>query len=175
MTLKAFIIQQAVAGAIINAVLNGPIGLLLLQGDAKWPLWGLPSISFDTCAMAFGIAWGTGLLLTPSMRKQLASGKVSLPPLPESWNVAFSKWPKTPMQRGMNLGALALLGCAFPVIGVMAAIDLQPMGRIDVTIFKAVYGSIVGGIFTPLVALGAVTDEELARATGAAQSAVDAA
>jgi hypothetical protein len=163
MTLKAFITQQMIGGAIINAVLNGPIGLLLLQGDTKWPLWGLPSISVDTCAMAFGIAWGTGFLLTPSMRKQIASGKVVLPPLPQSWSIAFSKWPAKAMQRGINLGALALLFFAFPVIAVMAGIDQAPMGRVEVTIYKAVYGLIVGGIFTPLVALGAAADEERAR------------
>jgi len=95
MTIQRFVVQQAVAGGLINAVLNGPIGLLLLQGDATWPLWGLPSISFDTCAMAFGIAWGTGLLLTPSLRKQVASGKVAVPELPAGWREALSKWPTT--------------------------------------------------------------------------------
>jgi len=162
MTLKAFITQQAVGGAIINAVLNGPIGLLLLQADTKWPLWGLPSVSVDTCAMAFGIAWGTGWILTPQLRKQIASGKVVVPRLPQQLREDFHKWPLSGMQRGLNLGGFALLLFALPAVLGMMLFGVESWGREPITVFKTVFGFVVGSVFTPVTALAVAAEVPVA-------------
>lgn len=167
MTIKRFIVQQAIAGGVINAALNGPAGLLLLHGDATWPLWGLPSLSFDTGAMAFGIAWGTGLLLTPSLRKQIASGKVAVPELSAHWRGEFAKWPASAMHRGINLGGLALLAFALPAVLVMLACGVEAWGRGPVTLYKALFGLVVGAVVTPITALAVVAEPQPA-AAGAA-------
>jgi hypothetical protein len=171
MTLKGFITQQAVAGALINAVLNGLFAYAALQGAATWPLWGLPSIFVDTLAMAFGIAFGTGLLLTPQLRKQIATGKVVPPELPARWHQSLSQWPVSALQRGMNLGVVGTVIFSVPVIALFVAFDFSSIGRDGLAIYKALFGLVEGGIVTPIVALGAVSDALRAREAGAVVSA----
>jgi hypothetical protein len=163
MNLKTFIIQQAVAGAIINAVLNGLFGWFSLPGDRTWPLLGVPSLSIDIVLMTFGIAFGTGLVLTPQMRKQIASGKVQPPALPMTWLEGYSRWPASGFRRGLNLGVLGVVVCALPVIGILVLADLEDVARGDLTAFKAIYGAIEGGVVTPLLAAATVSDAQRLR------------
>lgn len=160
MNLKTFIIQQAIVGAIINAIINGAFGWVGMPDGHSWPLFGLPSLSVDIVAMAFGIGFGTGLVLTPQMRKQLVSGKVKPPALPAHWVTAFGRWPASGTRRGVNVGVLAILICALPVIGILYATSFQTIDRANLAAFKAVFGAIEGAVVTVLLALAVVGDAQ---------------
>jgi hypothetical protein len=162
MTTKRFVAMQALGGAVINAVLNGFPALLIMGEDTKWHLWnGFPSLVLDTCGMAFGIAWGTGWIVTSQLRKQVASGKVTLPAR-EAFSARAQKdlgnWPASAFHRGFNLGALAVLLFALPVIGMMLATGVESWGRWPVFVFKTVFGAVVGAVVTPMVAVGVAVE-----------------
>lgn len=162
MTTKRFILAQAIGGGVINAVLNGPPLFLVMNADSKWHLWNsFPSLLLDACGMAFGVAWGTGWLLTVQLRKQVAAGKITLPArseFPERVQTDFGNWPASAFHRGFNLGGLAILACAVPVLGVMFASGVESWGLWPVFWFKTVFGAAVGAVFTPLTAVGVAVE-----------------
>jgi hypothetical protein len=162
MTIKRFLLSQAIAGAVINAVLNGPPVLLVLTETTKWHLFkGFPSIALDTLGMAFGVSWGTGWILTTALRRQVAQGKIVLPRgLPEKVKADFGKWPASAFHRGINLSGLAVLACALPTIGVMVALGVSEWGPSTIVTFKTLFGLVMGAIFTPLTAIGVMVEEE---------------
>lgn len=161
MAIKRFVLMQALFGGVLNAVLNGPTALIILREDTTWHLWkSFPSLVLDTCGMAFGIAWGTGWLLTTSLRKQIAAGKVAVQgELPARVKEDFSKWPANAFQRGLNLGALAVLVFALPVIGVMFVSGVESWGWEKILLYKTLFGGVVGAVMTPMVAVGVLVEE----------------
>lgn len=162
MTIKRYLIRQAVWGGVLNAVLNGPPVLIFVHGDTTWHLWkGFPSLVLDTLGMAFGVAWGTGWLFTNALRKQVAEGKVVLPRgLPARVKEDFAKWPAASLHRGFNLGALAVLAFALPAIGVLFATGVQTWGWWPIVLYKTVFGGLMGAVFTPMTAVGVMVEEE---------------
>jgi hypothetical protein len=162
MTIKRFLIIQAISGGVINAILNGPPVLIILREGTTWHLWNsFPSIGLDTCGMTFGIASGTGWVYTKALRKQAADGKVSLPRgLPPRVKRAFEKWPAPALRRGLFLGGRALLLCALPTIGVLFASGVETWGPGLILTYKTLFGLVMGALFTSLAALGVMVDEE---------------
>lgn len=162
MTIKRFLIMQAIWGGVLNAVLNGPSVLIILRPGDTWHLWnGFPSLALDTLGMSFGVAWGTGWLFTNALRKQVAEGKVRLPRgLPTRVKQDFGKWPAASFARGFNLGGLAVLGCALPAIGVLFMGGVETWGWQTILAYKTLYGGVMGSVFTPMTAVGVMVDEE---------------
>lgn len=163
MAINRFVAMQALGGGAINAVLNGFPALLIMGAETKWHLWNsFPSLVLDTCGMAFGIAWGTGWLLTIQLRKQVAAGTMKMPArenFPARVREDFGKWPAAAFHRGFNLGALAILALALPVIAVMVATGVESWGREAVFAFKTLFGAAVGALFTPMVAVGVAVEQ----------------
>jgi len=162
MTIGRFLINQMIAGGIINAVLNGPPVLLVLTETTRWHLWkGFPSIALDTCGMAFGVSWGTGWILTTALRKQVAQGKITLPRgLPDKIKADFGKWPHSAFHRGINLSGLAVFLGALPTIALLAALGVSEWGPSTIVTYKTLFGLVMGAIFTPLTAIGVMVEEE---------------
>jgi len=159
MTLSRFIVRQTIGGGVINAVLNGPVAIVIMREDTTWHLWrGFPSLVLDILGVAFGIAWGTGWLFTPQLRKQIASGRLVAPEVPASWRVAFSQWPASSMHRGINLGGLAVLVFALPTIAALFWLGVESWGRWPVIAFKTAFGLVIGAVFTPLVAASVLAE-----------------
>jgi hypothetical protein len=163
MTIKRFLIMQAIWGGVLNAVLNGPPVLIILRPGDSWHLWnGFPSIALDTLGMSFGVAFGTGWLFTNGLRKQVVSGKVQLPRgLPPRIIEDFGKWPAASLPRGFNLGGLAVLACALPTIGVLFLSGVEAWGWQSVVTYKTLFGGVMGAVFTPLTAVGVMAEEEV--------------
>lgn len=173
MTIKRFLIMQAIWGGLLNAVLNGPTVLVVLRPGDTWHLWNsFPSLALDTLGMSFGVAWGTGWLFTNGLRKQVAEGKVRLPRgLSERVKTDFAKWPAKSFARGINLGGLAVLACALPTIGVLLAAGVETWGWQTIIAYKTLYGGVMGSVFTPMTAVGVMAEEE-ARPQPALEAAV---
>lgn len=163
MAMKRFVVTQALWGALLNSILNGPPILLFLPDDTSWHLWrGFPSLILDTIAMAFGIAWGIGWLNTIALRKQIAAGKAEVVTgLSERWQIEFGKWPRSAMHRGINLGGFAVLLFGLPMIALLFAFRVESWGPWGIMVFHTVYGLVLGAVFTPVTALGVVAEERV--------------
>lgn len=166
MTLQRFLIGHAITGGVINAILNGPPVLLVLPEGATWHLWrGFPNLAFDTLGMSFGVAWGTGLVLTTVLRKQVAQGKVTLPTgAPERAKLDLGKWPASALKRAFNLGGLAVLACALPTIALLFLLGVDTWTPTAIVTYKTLYGLTMGAIFSPIVALGVIVEHEVSPA-----------
>lgn len=162
MTIKRFLIMQAITGGVVNAILNGPPVLIILREGSRWHLWNsFPSIGLDTCGMAFGVASGTGWLLTKALRKQSAEGKIHLPRgLSSRVKETFGKLPPSALRRGFTLGPLAVLLCALPTIGVLFAAGVETWAPAMIVTYKTLFGFVMGALFTPITALGVMVEEE---------------
>jgi hypothetical protein len=161
-TIKRFLSMQAITGGVVNAILNGPPVLIILREDSIWHLWNsFPSIALDTCGMSFGVASGTGWLLTKGLRKQVADGKLHMPRgLSSEVKGAFGKLPPSALRRGFTLGGLAVLLVALPTIGVLFATGLKTWEPATILTYKTLFGFAMGAVFTPLTALGVMVEEE---------------
>ena len=163
MAIKRFVVVQALWGALLNSIFNGPPILLFLPDDTAWHLWrGFPSLVLDTLAMAFGIAWGIGWLNTLALRRQIASGKAEqVTGLSPHWQAEFGKWPRSAMHRGINLGGFAVLLFGLPMIGLLFAFGVQSWGPRGIMVFHTAYGLVLGAVFTPVTALGVAAEQRV--------------
>lgn len=147
--------SQSALGAIINAVLNGGFGYLVLAAGERMPLWGLPSASADLLAMTFGIAFGTGLGVTTHVRSLVLKGRLQSPQLESRFTEAFAKWPPAVFRRSMNLGVLAtVIFSPLPFLVLWLAFP-DGLSRPELVVFKTVVGFIEGALVTPVVGLAA--------------------
>jgi hypothetical protein len=147
--------SQAVGGAVVNALINGGLGLLLVGPDGRLPLWGLPSLSFDLAAMAFGIAFGTGLVVTLQLRTLEAKGRLQCPALPPPLAEGFAKWPDAVFHRAFNLGVLGVLIFAPLPLAVLAFGFPEGFDRMGLVVFKGLFGAFEGAVVTPIIGLAA--------------------
>ncbi|MDH5671584.1 MAG: hypothetical protein OEZ06_05500 [Myxococcales bacterium] len=152
------LIGAAAGGALINALINGGLAWLLFRPDQQLALWALPGTAFDVVAMCFGIAFGTGLVLTPQLRRQQRDGRVTAPALPPERLLPFSRWPAGVFHRAFNLGALSVLLFAPPTITLLWLAGLDAMGYAQLIAFKAAFGAVHGALVTPIIGVGALVE-----------------
>lgn len=145
----------AVVSGIINVVINAPLGWLLVQEGALLGIWTLPGVAADVVATTFGIAFGTGLVVTPQIRKQVAGGQLLPPVLAERWRTMFAGWPASLMVRAFNLGVLGVLIFAPLPLLALYVLDVQPLDRVGVTLLKSTLAFVEGALVTPVIAAAA--------------------
>lgn len=146
---------QALGGAVVNAAINGGIGYALLAGGKSLPLWGLPSVAFDLAAMAFGIAFGTGLIVTAQLRALENKGHLRPPVLSEAVREGFAKWPDAIMHRAINLGVLGVICFApLPLLGLWLFAP-DGLDQAGLTWFKGTFGAVEGAVVTPIIGAAA--------------------
>src|SRR5262245_46729725 len=109
------ILQSALVGGVINALINGALGFAL-PADQRLPLWGVPSLSAAIVAMAFGIAFGTGIGVTPLTRRARRQGKLTPPPLAPRMERALEGWPAGVLRRSLLLGVIGVVLFAPPML-----------------------------------------------------------
>ncbi len=154
------IASAALAGGLINAAINGALGWAMVPAGATLALWGLPGLALDVAAMCFGIAFGTGIGVTPILRSQAATGRVVAPPVSRFWRDGFANWPAGNLQRALNLGLLSTLVFAPPGLLLLwlglTGLGLDGLEEAGTASFKAGFGLVHGAIVTPIIGLGAL-------------------
>ena len=146
----------AVVAGIINALINGGLGWLVLPAGKVLPLWGVPGLGADTLAMAFGISFGTGIAVTPQIRAQLRSGKLLAAPISPRWRAEFERWPSSIWRRSINLGLVSVpLFAPLPLLALWA-FGVQGAAQLEFASYKALFGFVQGAIVTPVIAMGAM-------------------
>jgi len=151
------VVQSAVVGAVINALLNGGIGWAVAPASGM-PLWGAVSVGGDLIATAFGIAFGTALVVTPLQRAVARQGAMTLPPLPDFLRLGFPRWPSSVLRRSLNLGVLGvLLFAPLPLVGLWLVAPTGLSAPAFVA-FKAAFASVEGAVVTPIIAMAGLAD-----------------
>jgi hypothetical protein len=148
-------LQSALGAGIINALINAPLGLVLVKPGARLALFGLPGVAADLTAMAFGISFGTALVVTLQTRGQVRRGRLSPPALSPRLRASLERWPSSLFRRAWNLGVISvLLFVPLPLL-VLWATGVHDMDRLALTVFKGVFSFVAGGLVTPLVVVAA--------------------
>jgi hypothetical protein len=148
-------IATAIGAGIVNFVINAPIGWLIVPASARLGVWTVPGVALDLWFTAYGVAFGTGLVVTPQTRKQVASGQLLPPELPAPMRNHFARWPRNTLLRANNLGMLALaIFLPLPVLALYL-FNVQPLDRLHVTLLKGTFAFVIGALATPIIAAAA--------------------
>ena len=148
-------LQIAIPAAIINTLINAPLGWALVPAGVVLPTWGLPGVALDVLATAFGIAVGTSLVVTPQIRRQVATGKLAPPVLSRYWQDQFAKWPRGAIMRALGVAGLTVLLSTPLPLAALALLGTPGLDRPELTLLKGVFAFVVGGLVTPMIAAGA--------------------
>lgn len=155
-TRRYFISQTVIGAAIVNALINAAFGWLAMLKLPSLPLWGAPSVFVDTVLTAFGVAFGTVLVVTFQARKDMFAGK-AMPQDPTGvlGRVVYGL-PEGLLARGVWLGiACIVLFVPIPIFW-LAATDVVTLPADGFIAFKAGFSAVVGACVTPLISLYAM-------------------
>jgi len=151
--------QIAISSGIINTLINAPLGWGLVPAGTVLPTWGVPGVAFDLVATAFGIAFGTVLVVTPQIRRQIAAGKLERAALSAHWREQLGRWPRGALQRAINVGVLTVLAAAPLPLAALAALGTPGFDRPGYTVLKGAFAFVVGGLVTPVIAAAASLEQ----------------
>lgn len=150
---------SAVGAAVVNAALNAPLALLLVKPGGRLPMWGLPGVAGDVVAMAFGIGFGTGLVVTPQTRLLWKRGRVRPPEVPAQLRAMFNTWPNHLLHRSLNLGFISLILFAPIPLLALWLLGIQGLDRSTLLVLKGGFAAIEGAFVTPIIGAGAFFPE----------------
>ena len=149
--------------AAINLVLNAGPAWLSARGRDSIPLWstpfvGGPSTITDTIGTLFFLPLITTVLVTYGVRRAVARGTLR----PLSWIEdpvpLLQLLPSEPLVRGVLLAELCVVFLGPPMAGLLALTGFGDVSVEAFVVYKAALGVALGLLFTPAVALGAISD-----------------
>lgn len=150
--------QNGLGAALVNALLNGAIGWGLTRGLAGFPVWRAPGVAMDLVFTAFGITFGTCLVLPSQIRRDFERGRATLPRLSARVRTFVDRFPRRFFARGLVLGALSIPVFAPPVLVALLAHGAPSLSRLAFVELKALFSAVQGGLVTPLVVLAVLSD-----------------
>jgi hypothetical protein len=150
--------QNCIGAAFANAAINWALGWALTRRLEALPLWGLVSVAGDLTGTAFGVTFGTSLVVALQVRWDLARGKIAPIPLFGSLAAFVGRLPDGAMRRGLRLGALSMPVFALPVILGLVALGVTAMPRLAFLALKAGFSGVEGAIVTPFIVLATLAE-----------------
>jgi hypothetical protein len=154
-SLARYLITGGVVAVIVNVVINAVVGNAIYAKLATLPLTGDSSIAGDTIVGAFFIGFFTLLIVAPTTRREIRSGRVrgggtlALP----GW---FARRPVVTAIAG-GLVSAALVGGG--TVAVIAASGAAPMSSHAFLAFKIAFAGAWGGLAAVLGAAVAAAGE----------------
>jgi hypothetical protein len=165
------LLRNGFGAALVNALLNGAIGWGLTRGLSDFPVWKAPGVAIDLVLTAFGITFGTCLVLPPQIKRDASRGRITLPDnLPPIVTGLIARLPKGVLARSFLLGAVSVPLFVPPVLVGLAALEGAAMGRLPFVELKALFSAVQGGLVTPLVVLAVLSDYSTLRPANALPS-----
>lgn len=166
------IVESALVSGVINVLINGAVGWFALPAGKTLPLWGVPSLSADMVAMAFGIAFGTGIGVTPLTRREHRLGRLLPPPLSPSMKRVLEGWPQKLFRRSVLIGVIGVVLFAPPIVFALWVLGVDNVDRMTFVEIKAGWAFVEGALLAPPIAVAALLDAEAeARAEPARRAA----
>lgn len=155
-TRRYFVGQTVIGAGIVNAIINGAIGWLAVLKLPALPMWGTPSVFIDTVLTAFGVAFGSAIVVTFQARKDMYLGKVS-PSVPTGWlGSVVDALPLSLIPRAFVLGAACVVLFVPAPMWWLAQTGLTELLPWPFIAFKAGFSAVVGAAVTPLISLHAM-------------------
>jgi hypothetical protein len=153
---RFLLVDQGVAPAVFNLLLNAGIAWLLFRSVAVVPLWGQSSIAGDTLGTAFILPFATALIVSRMVRGQVVQGRI--PPLAEPPADGFMARfaARAPWRRGAVLGVAGVLGAALPVVAFFSLAGPSEMALHSFLWFKAGFAALLAAAVTPLIGWAAL-------------------
>lgn len=154
--------QSCIGAALANAIINAGLGWAGVRGMATFPMWRVPGIAADLAGTAFGVTFGTCLVMAFTVPRDVGRGKIA--PFELSPRVAslVARFPRKTFSRALGLGLLSI-AFALPVIAALAGLGTGLMRSSDYVVLKAAFSAVEGAIVTPFIVIGVLADVPRAR------------
>jgi hypothetical protein len=149
---------NALGAGVVNALLNAAFGWFFLPAGKTLPLLGVPGVFGDTLGMAYGISFGTVLVVTPQIQRDFRRGRLLPPPVSPYWQASLERWPRSIFRRSVQLGVFSILVFApLPLLGLWA-LSPDGFGREAFALYKGAFAFVEGALVTPFIAVAAMLD-----------------
>jgi hypothetical protein len=152
------VVNAVIVTALINAIVNLLIAVGAVGDRDSVPMWGAPliepSVFWDLIGTLFLLPLITGALTTAAIRRDIRGG--SLPPLAASFGGARGGAPG--WQRGAELGAVAVVCMAPPLLIVLAVLGFPELSKSQFIAWHTGFAVALGILVTPLLAILAMAD-----------------
>jgi hypothetical protein len=155
---RYLVLEQCIGGALFNFAFNAAIAWPFFHGFADVPLWGVTSIASDTLSTCFLLPFMTCVVVTRLARREIRRGRFDVPGWRRSAHPILGRLPRNTEMRGLLLGALCLALVAPVALGVFVSLQIQTLPFREFLVFKSTFAGVLGGIFTPVVALASLGD-----------------
>jgi len=150
--------RNGLGAAFVNAVLNAAIGWAATRNLATLPPWGAPGVALDFVITAFGITFGTCIVLPFQTRRDFEHGRATLPAVGPLLRSVIARFPRSFFGRAVVLGMASVPIFAPPALAVLAVAGPHSVGRVPFIELKALFSAVEGGIVTPFIVLGVLSD-----------------
>jgi hypothetical protein len=137
--LRYFLLRHVLGAGIANFLLNGAMGWIIMLKRADLPLWGMQSIAGDLAGTAFGLSFGTCLIVTVTARNDLRKGLVDALHLSPAVTDTFRKPPHGTFKRSLIFGVGSLFLFAPMAIALLLATGVTDLRPVPFTLLKATY------------------------------------
>ncbi|NWG73891.1 MAG: hypothetical protein HXY24_04680 [Rubrivivax sp.] len=161
----------AITAGLINAGINAPLGWVAVPAQHMLPIWGVPGVALDLVTTAFGSAVGMLVVMTPQIRRKMASGRLARPTLPAPVRSRLAHWPHRTWSRALSLGLLTVLVAAPLPLASMAVLGVAGLDRGGFTLLKGGFALAVGVLLAPVVLAAAVAEDHRDRRSGGSSTA----
>ncbi len=131
----------------------------MVPAQGLLPVWGVPGIALDLVATAFGSAVGMLVIMTPRIRRKIASGRLARPTLPGPVRNGFARWPHRKWPLAIGVGLLTVLIATPLPLASMALLGTPGLDRIGFMLLKGSFALAVGALLAPVVAAAAIAED----------------
>ena len=147
---RLLVLDNGVASAAFNFLLNGVIAWLLFRTATAVPMWGESSVGVDTLITAFLLPFLTCLIVSRTVERRVTQGHVSRLAQAE---LPRGAWPqRSTLARSLFLGAAGVLLAAVPVVAALSLAGFAGFaGPWPFVGFKATFAALLAAVVTPLV------------------------
>jgi hypothetical protein len=156
---RYLLVQSGLGAAIVNAVLNGFIGWVILVGQTEFSVWTVPGVAVDLVATAFGVAFGTVLAAALGVPRDIKRGKITMPHLSPRFLEFLRRFQPNVLKRSIWLGVMSVLIFTPPVLLLCALAGVQVFERGVFVVVKGGFAAAEAALITPLIVLAALLDD----------------
>jgi len=155
---RYLLVEQGIGAAIFNFVLNAAIAWLVFRSQDAVPLWGDRSIAGDTIATSMILPFLTTLIVTPTARRQVRTGRVVSLGWTRATHPTLGWLPRGTLARAFVLGVVCAVVLSPLTLLVLAMLHVADLGLGRFVVFKASFAAFEALLVTPVVSLWAIAE-----------------
>jgi hypothetical protein len=160
--------NEALAGGVINALINGLIAWLVLKGGPPLIWSGIHGFPFDILLTAFLLPFIVAAIVISLQRSKLAKGKLQAIHLDADSKIQtlIARMPRGVFPNALLFGLLGLvLGAPLTLLGLFA-LGVDTFAPVSYAIFKGVWAGFLAALLLIPMVLVALRDPDGQRSPG---------